>query len=116
MKKSRYTDSQIIAILNQGEAGTPVADLCREHGTSSATFYKWRAKYGGTDASLMARFKELAKQVAACRGLGVRLTCRIYGISEACYRHQPKLSDENAEIADWLGQPNVATPVNRAPL
>jgi putative transposase len=59
MKKSRYTDSQIIAILNQGEAGTPVADLCREHGMSSATFYKWRAKYGGMDASLMARLKEL---------------------------------------------------------
>ena len=59
MKKSRYTDSQIIAILNQGEAGTAVADLCREHGMSSATFYKWRAKYGGMDASLMARLKEL---------------------------------------------------------
>jgi putative transposase len=59
MKKSRYTDSQIIAILNQGEAGTVVADLCREHGMSSATFYKWRAKYGGMDASLMARLKEL---------------------------------------------------------
>ena len=59
MKKSRYTDRQIIAILNQGEAGTPVADLCREHGMSSATFYKWRAKYGGMDASLMARLKEL---------------------------------------------------------
>jgi putative transposase len=59
MKKSRYTDSQIIAILNQGEAGTAVADLCREHGMSSATFYKWRTKYGGMDASLMARLKEL---------------------------------------------------------
>ena len=59
MKKSRYTDSQIIAILNQGEAGTAVADLCREHSMSSATFYKWRAKYGGMDASLMARLKEL---------------------------------------------------------
>ena len=59
MKKSRYTDSQIISILNQNEAGTPVPDLCREHGMSSATFYKWRAKYGGMDASLMGRVKEL---------------------------------------------------------
>jgi len=59
MKKSRYTDSQIIAILIQGEAGTPVPELCREHGMSNATFYKWRAKYGGMDASLMARLKEL---------------------------------------------------------
>lgn len=59
MKKSRYTDSQIMAILKQAEEGTTVPELCREHGMSSATFYKWRAKYGGMDASLMARLKEL---------------------------------------------------------
>ena len=59
MKKSRYCDSQILAILNQAEAGTPVSALCREYGMSSATFYKWRAKYGGMDASLMARLKQL---------------------------------------------------------
>jgi len=59
MKRSKYSDSQILAILNQSEAGTPVPELCREYGMSSATFYKWRAKYGGMDASLMARLKEL---------------------------------------------------------
>ncbi len=59
MKKSRYTDSQIMAILKQAEAGTPVPQLCREHGMSSASFYKWRAKYGGMDTSMMARLKEL---------------------------------------------------------
>ena len=59
MKTSRYSDSQIMAILKQNEAGTSVSDLCREHGMSSASFYKWRAKYGGMDASLMKRMKEL---------------------------------------------------------
>jgi putative transposase len=59
MKKSKYTDSQIMAILKQAEAGTPVSELCREHGMSSAAFYKWRAKYGGMDASMMSRLKEL---------------------------------------------------------
>jgi len=59
MKKSRYSDSQIMAILRQAEAGTPVPELCREHGMSSASFYKWRSKFGGMDASLMARMKEL---------------------------------------------------------
>ena len=59
MKSSRYSDSQIMAILNQAEAGTPAPELCREHGMSRATFYKWRAKYGGMDASLMSRMKEL---------------------------------------------------------
>jgi putative transposase len=59
MKLSRFTDSQIIAILKQAEGGSPVPDLCRQHGMSSATFYKWRSKFGGMDASLMSRLKEL---------------------------------------------------------
>ena len=59
MKTSKFTDSQIMCILKQAESGTPVAALCREHGMSNATFYKWRAKYGGMDTSLMARLKEL---------------------------------------------------------
>jgi putative transposase len=59
MKTSRFTESQIIAILKQAEAGAPVPALCREHGMSSASFYKWRAKFGGMDASMMVRMKEL---------------------------------------------------------
>ena len=59
MKKSRFTDSQIMAILKQAESGVPVPQLCREHGMSSASFYKWRAKYGGMDTSMIARMKEL---------------------------------------------------------
>lgn len=59
MKKSRFTDSQIIAVLKQAEADTAVPELCREHGISSATFYKWRSKFGGMDASLMSQLKEL---------------------------------------------------------
>jgi putative transposase len=64
MKKSRYTDSQIINILEQAEAGKLVPELRREHGMSSASFYKWRAKYGGMDASLMGRMKELEAENA----------------------------------------------------
>ena len=62
MKKSKFTDSQILAILKQAEQGIPVPELCREHGMSSATFYKWRARYGGMDASLMVRLKELEEE------------------------------------------------------
>ena len=62
MKKSKYSDAQIMAILKQAENGVPVSDLCREHGMSSASFYKWRSKYGGMDASLMARMKELDEE------------------------------------------------------
>ena len=59
MKKSRYSDSQIMIMLKQGEAEIPVPELCREHGMSTATFYKWRSRYGGMDASMMSRLKEL---------------------------------------------------------
>ena len=62
MKKSRYSNNQILNILKQAEAGVPVPELCREHGMSSATFYKWRAKYGGMDASLMRRLKDLEEE------------------------------------------------------
>ena len=59
MKTSRYTEGQILAILRQAEGGMPVAELCRAHGISSATFYKWRAKYGGMDASMVSQMKGL---------------------------------------------------------
>ncbi len=59
MKKSRFTDSQIIAVLKQVQAGTPVPELCREHGISPGTFYKWRSKFGGMDAEMMSQLKEL---------------------------------------------------------
>lgn len=62
MKKSRFSDSQIIAVLKQAEAGTPVPELCREHGISAATFYKWRSKYGGMEASMVSRMKELEEE------------------------------------------------------
>ncbi len=59
MKKSRFTDSQIMEALKRAEAGLAVPEVCRELGISSATFYKWRAKFGGMDVSMMTRMKEL---------------------------------------------------------
>ena len=62
MKKSRFSDGQILAILKQGENGVAVADLCREHGISNATYYNWRSKYGGMDTSLMGEMKAMAEE------------------------------------------------------
>lgn len=59
MKMSRFSEPQILAILRQAEGGVPVPDLCREHGMSTASFYKWRAKYGGMDASMISQMKAL---------------------------------------------------------
>ncbi|KWH25742.1 transposase [Burkholderia cepacia] len=65
MKKSRFTDSQIMDALKRVESEVP--DLCRELGISTATFYKWRSKYGGMDVSLIARMKELEAENARLR-------------------------------------------------
>ena len=59
MKQSKFTDSQIIEALKRVESGVPVPEICREYGISTATFYKWRAKYGGLDVPMMSRMKEL---------------------------------------------------------
>ena len=59
MRKSKFTDSQVMDALKRVDAGLAVPELCREQGISSATFYKWRAKYGGMDVSMIARLKEL---------------------------------------------------------
>ncbi len=62
MRKSKFTEHQIVSILKQHEAGVKVADLCREHGISNATFYQWKAKYGGLDASQLKQLKELQEE------------------------------------------------------
>lgn len=62
MKKSRFSEAQIMSILKQGENGVPVAELCREHGMSSASYYKWRSKYGGMDASMISEMKSMTDE------------------------------------------------------
>ena len=62
MKKSRFTETQILKILKEAEAGVPVADLSREYGFGKSTFYKWKARYGGLDASALRRMKELEEE------------------------------------------------------
>lgn len=71
MKTSKFSDSQILAILKQAEAGAPVPELCREHGMSSANFYKWSDRFGGMDASMMARLKELESENARLKKMYV---------------------------------------------
>ena len=69
MKKSRFTEEQIIGFLKQADAGMPVKELCRKGGFSDATFYKWRAKFAGMDASDVKRLKELESENAKLKKL-----------------------------------------------
>jgi len=59
MKKPRFSDTPIMGILARAESGDPVPELCREHGMSGASFYKWRAKFGGMDASMVSQLKSM---------------------------------------------------------
>jgi len=69
MKRPRFTEEQIIGILREQEAGVPVADLCRKHGLSSPTFYKWKARFGGMDVSEARRLKALEDENAKLKRL-----------------------------------------------
>lgn len=69
MKRSRFTEEQIIAVLREQEAGVKTADVCRKHGVSEATFYKWKAKYGGMDVSDARRLKTLEDENAKLKKL-----------------------------------------------
>ncbi|WP_028975492.1 transposase [Spirochaeta cellobiosiphila] len=64
MRKSKFTDSQIMAMLKQAKSGIPIQDICRDNGVSTAMFYRWRSKYGGMDTSMVKRLKELERENA----------------------------------------------------
>lgn len=73
MKKSKFTESQIVAVLKQGDAGVPVKDLCRQTGISSATYYQWKSKYGGLEASDLKRIRELEAENAKLKRMCAEL-------------------------------------------
>lgn len=73
MKKSRFTESQIVAVLKEGEAGMPVAELCRKHGVSSATYYQWKSKYSGVQVSELQRLRELEAENAKLKRMYAEL-------------------------------------------
>lgn len=77
MKKTRFTETQIVSILNQQEAGKSVKDICREHGISDATFYNWKAKYGGMEVSDVRRMKELEEENSRLKRIVANLTLEI---------------------------------------
>lgn len=86
LKKSRFTESQIVAVLKEGEAGLSVAELCRKHGISSATYYNWKSKYSGVEVSELQRLRELEAENARLK--------RMYA----------DLALENAAIKDVLNR------------
>ena len=83
MKRSKFTDSQIMEALKRVDAGLSVPDICRELGISTATFYKWRSKYGGMDTSMMARMKELEAENARLKKMYIEEKLKAEIVTEA---------------------------------
>ena len=90
MRKSKFSESTIVTLIKEAEAGRKVADICREHGISTATFYQWRSKYGGMEASDIKRLKELQEE------------------NEKLKRMYAEMALENRAIKDLLGMPDEA--------
>jgi putative transposase len=86
MRKSRFTETQILAILGEGEAGLPVAEVCRKHGISTASYYQWKSKYAGMSANELKKVKELESENSRLK--------RMYA----------ELALENAAIKDVLSR------------
>ena len=83
MKTSKFSETQIVAILKEQEAGLKVAEICRTCGISSATFYKWRSRYGGMDASMLKRVKELEQENARLKKMYADVQLEAHAMKEA---------------------------------
>jgi putative transposase len=83
MKKSRFSEEKIIAVLKQAEAGVKVSELVRKHGISEATFYNWKAKYGGLDVSQLRRLKELEGENARLKKMFAELSLAHHALQDA---------------------------------
>ena len=99
MKNGRYSDAQMMAVVKQTEGGVRVSELCREHGMSSASFYKWRAKFGGMDASMVSEMKDMAEENRRLKRLYAEMSMQNDLLKEAlgsanCYAIGP--SDNGA--------------------
>jgi putative transposase len=82
MKKTRFTETQIVAILKKQEAGIKTSDLCRDYGISDATFYNWKAKYGGLEVKEVKRLRELEQENAKLKKMYAEISMENYALKD----------------------------------
>ena len=86
MRKSKFTESQIVGILGEGEVGLPVAEICRKHGISNATYYQWKSKYAGVSASELKRIKDLESENSKLKRMYAELALENTAIKDVLSR------------------------------
>lgn len=113
MKNGRYSDAQIMAILKQAEGGVTVSELCREHGMSRASFYKWLAKFDGMDASLMTETKDMAEENRRLKRMYAEMSMQNDLLKEALEKSVEAVSEardgHECDCATW-GQYRAGLP------
>jgi transposase len=120
MKMTRYSEHQIRAILGQAESGVPMVELCREHGMCNALFYKWRAKYGGMDASMVSQMKAMAACPVTAFAMGYSVGLRVllqlwYGLLERPDRHMRTSHFDFTHQGRYCNErPNASAPPYRS--
>ena len=86
MKKSRFSESQIISILKEGDSGMKIEELCRKHGISNATYYNWKSKYGGMKASDLKRMKEMQGELSQYKRMYAELAHENFALKDVIER------------------------------
>ena len=112
MRKSKFSESQIVAILKEGEAGLPVAEVCRKHGISAPTYYAWKSKYAGATVSDLTRMRELEAENARLKRMYADLALENAAIKDVLAKN----SDAVREAAGGLGHGDRASPAGHTSL